>query len=481
MPIGLGGSINCESLTHWLKLSLTTFVILSLVLTGPVSAISVPLDTSTVQDVDEQVSEPSHNCGVLHSTNESQKRCLMNAYAPVLHFPLKEDYRPTSVSEFIEVADVDEGPTHLQEPASIGTLGDREPDSQLIVEDSEGYTTYGEDGLPRVVYAHVTKTEYKWDSYVAVTYWMFYFHDPKKAGSELFAHQSDFESVTILINESGPQYIGGSQHFGGERRKWETIEVSNGTHPHLYPSLGSHSVYFTNTEDFEGDIIGQKQHFDEVSDSSVPFAGVWQNPLYYDITGNYTTWTVEGNDWRERHYDLRLLTGAEEWQEYRGSFTKSLTRSVLDKKAQAPKYRTRWKNPGKWMETLVPYEELVQPRVGWGWFHTASSRGTLSESIVTVKPVVWNQKGVLPAQFHVEVIIKDSNGSVLGTNTTVVKREAGHKLAFQRPKAEVAVPLERVPDSVNAEVRVYLEPPAQSESPVASTTAEICDGFLCEL
>lgn len=478
MGIGSEANITTARFQHWLTLALISVVVLSLIPTGQVSAIAFTDDT--VRNVDEPISEPLHNCGDLDRVTEKQKRCLMNAFAPVLHFPLDEDYRPTSVSEFVEIAEVDDGPTHRQEPASLESLGEREPDSQLVVEESESYTTYGEEGLPRVVYAHVTETDYESESYVAVTYWMFYFHDPKKAGSELFAHQSDFESVTILINESGAQYIGGSQHYGGERREWSAIEVSNETHPHLYPSLGSHSIYFTNTEDFEGDIIGQKQHFDEVSDSAVPFAGVWQDPLYYDITGNSTTWTVDGgDDWRERQYDLRLLTGEEQWQEYEGSFTKSLTRSVLNRKAQAPKHRTRWNSPGEWMEKLVPYEDLVNPKVGWGLFHRSSTHGTLSESSVTVTPKVWNQKGLLPAHFYVEVTIKDSNGEVLGTNITTVTREAGDKPFYQRPRASVTVPVERVSDTVTADVHVYLEPPVEADSAEASTSVEVCDGFLC--
>jgi hypothetical protein len=385
------------------------------------------------------------------------------------------------VTDFIERADVDEGIEHLEQNASVGTLGQRESDSQLTLEDSASYTAYGDDGLPRVVYAQVTEAEFQFSQYITVTYWMFYFHDPKKAGSELLSHQSDFESVTILINDSGAQYIGGSQHFGGERRRWQNIRTTNETHPHIYPALGSHSVYFVNTDRFSSPIIGQDQHLSEDSNSIDPVYDVWQDPLYVDQTGNSTIWAHEDRGPDARTYELRRLTGNESWQAYRGSFMRSLTRDALDSKSVVPAQRQRWKSPGKWMESLPSYRQLVSPQVGWGFFTFPSSRGSIQDSSVTVTPKIW-KKGPLPTTLYIKTTVRAPNGTVIGSTVTTLKRSSGKPISpFDRPTATITTPVSTSPEEVNVSVAVYRQHPPEASAPVQEESTTVCDGFFCGL
>jgi hypothetical protein len=167
---------------------LATILAIILMISGSAVGISTPASDFDAASFESESTAP---CGLSADLepNATQEQCLQETYAPILHFPREEKYRPTSVTEFIQRAEVDEGIEHIKQNASVETLGQRESDSQLVLEDSASYTAYGDNGLPRVVYAQVTEAQFEFSQYIAVTYWMFYFHDPKKAGSKLLWHQ----------------------------------------------------------------------------------------------------------------------------------------------------------------------------------------------------------------------------------------------------------------------------------------------------
>lgn len=256
---------------------------------------------------------------------------------------------------------------------------------------------------------------YSSSQYVAVTYWTFYVHDDKAALRDKFGndkieftnpeeHQSDFESVTILINSSGAQWIGASQHLGGELRPWNAVSTQDGTHPDLYVAEGAHSIYFTNSNKYGSiGILGQEQHLNANSDStqvnqamisSIDPSFARHSPgVYTDLTGNASSWSQSGvrneQTYRNDQYTVKRLTGEEPWQEYEGSFIDSTLSQMLIGDAIPPAQRDRWKNPGDWMEeNLVSYESQVDPELGWQ-LH-GIDKGTFNQSTATVNVKICN-------------------------------------------------------------------------------------------
>lgn len=432
-------------------------------------------------------------CGDLTTVDKSTRSCLVRTYSPILHFTADENYRPTSIKKFVDEATV--GVT--DKDVSLKDLP--HVDSDLEIE-SEQYT-YPHSDLPRIVYASIhTGVEFTPPNsvipkeYVAVTFWTFYFHDDKAALRDKFGeesitsinpeeHQSDFESVTILVNSSGAQWVGASQHLGGELRPWDAVQTQNGTHPRLYIAEGAHSIYFTNTGQYDSSgILGQEHHLNsEASSTKVPILGGWmsQKPswakdavtVYTDVTGNASTWSRNGEG---IHYEVRTLTGDEPWQDFEGSFTDSELSQLLIGDAIPPAQRDRWKSSGAWMkENLVYYDTQVHPKLGWQ-FH-GFDKGSLNESSVTVTPKIRNI-GPQPGTIYTRITIMTPNGTVVGQETQAFNREAG--MMMLSGKEEVQVELNAPVKTVNVKIEAFLNEPDEDAKPVTTLTGEICSDLL---
>jgi Vacuolar protein sorting-associated protein 62 len=100
---------------------------------------------------------------------------------------------------------------------------------------------------PRV-YAHVV-TERAHPGQIALQYWFFYvfndFNDKHEGDWEMI--QLDFRASTAHeALAAHPSEVGYSQHTGAERARWgdDKLKLVDGTHPVVYPALGSHANYF---------------------------------------------------------------------------------------------------------------------------------------------------------------------------------------------------------------------------------------------
>lgn len=98
-----------------------------------------------------------------------------------------------------------------------------------------------------VVYAHIA-TESDHPGFVALQYWMFWYHNPAKNN-----HEGDWEFVQILFEADSaadalsraPVSIGYAQHTGGERAAWDDPKLERvGDRPVVYAARGSHASYF---------------------------------------------------------------------------------------------------------------------------------------------------------------------------------------------------------------------------------------------
>lgn len=104
-------------------------------------------------------------------------------------------------------------------------------------------------GHAPVTYARVA-TDPDHPGKLALQYWFFYvfnnFNNKHEGDWELI--QLDFEAPTAQrALATMPALVGYSQHEGAESAHWgdEKLELVDGTHPVVYPALGSHANYFT--------------------------------------------------------------------------------------------------------------------------------------------------------------------------------------------------------------------------------------------
>lgn len=293
---------------------------------------------------------------------------LIRKYAPVLHYPAGTEYFPTRYEALVRHSNLlrDDGfadETVARDP-TVFDLAGRSAEHYLELDgDEESYPEY-DDEYPTTVYASVDENvAFDGRSYTAITYWLFYLYDPKAGGlSSLAAHQSDLETVTVLVDESGPQWVGASQHYGGERREWEKAP-KDGTRVHVYPALGAHSNYLRDTTEYDGaGLLPQDQYTDETGGTTEVNDAL--SVAYADETGDAYTFRP-GSAGAKRPdsggtegHDIVPLTGNEAWATYEGGFAGG------PGEGPAPMQRTRWRNPGAWFESsILPDERQVDATI----------------------------------------------------------------------------------------------------------------------
>lgn len=215
------------------------------------------------------------------------------------------------------------------------------------VSDFLGY----DDDYRATVYTSISQTKFRGEQYTAVTYWMFYIHDPKSGEliDSIAVHNSDTETVVILFDGREPRYIGASQHFGGTWMSWEKAPKA-GNRPIIYPAVGAHSNYFVNTKNYSGDGILAQRQFIRRESTSTDYV------RYADRTGADIVLNPEGA--ADRQYQLLHLTGDEIWANYRGSLSEDITARIPMQRGE------RWNNPGGWMESnLVRMVDQIEAHV----------------------------------------------------------------------------------------------------------------------
>jgi len=337
---------------------------------------------------------------------------LLRAYAPRLHYHAEERYRPTRYEAFVANATLEDlRSLDVEDPTMFDLAGRGSRWELELVGDQPDFRRY-DDPYPPTVYGSVHRdVEFRGETYTALTYWLFYIYDPKDDDdvTALLAHQSDLETVTVLLRDGEPEWVGASQHFGGELRRWETVERT-GSHLHVYPALGAHSNYLRNTEQVEGGIPIQRQFVNQSSTETAlvdaPFVD------YVDRTGDDTVFAHDGSG--DARYQVVPLTGRAVWASYRGAF------GPADDEGNVPTARTRWKQPGPWMErSLAPAHEQVDGRL-------AVQEARVEDGTLALTARVANE-GPKPDVFRVVVEGTPADADWNGSATTTL--------------AEVPVPL----------------------------------------
>jgi hypothetical protein len=98
-------------------------------------------------------------------------------------------------------------------------------------------------------YARIV-TDSTYPGQLALQYWLFYlfndFNDKHEGDWEMIQLNFDAHSAAEALRKK-PAVVGFSQHEGAESANWgdSKLEIVDGTHPVVYPALGSHANYFT--------------------------------------------------------------------------------------------------------------------------------------------------------------------------------------------------------------------------------------------
>jgi Vacuolar protein sorting-associated protein 62 len=102
---------------------------------------------------------------------------------------------------------------------------------------------------PARAYARVV-AEPAFPTQIALQYWFFYvfnnFNDKHEGDWEMIQLDFDASSAQQALGMR-PALVGFSQHEGAESAHWDDskLEIVDGTHPVVYPALGSHANYYT--------------------------------------------------------------------------------------------------------------------------------------------------------------------------------------------------------------------------------------------
>ncbi|MFA9428380.1 hypothetical protein [Natronorubrum sp. A-ect3] len=385
---------------------------------------------------------------------------LVKKYAPRYYFTDDEEFFPTRYEAFVENAEVriDEGDETIAENLSLLQLGN--PDliddgtlynPGLIDPDIDAYDPSDEtnrlflkgdlddfkgyqERYPETIHANVVPEtpspvtdddDYEDDGgpYTAITYWAFYLYDPKKedapedqAKSWASAHISDTETVTILLDESGPQWIGAAQHYSGEYTRWEKVAGSSDvTTAKVYPSQGAHSSFLVNTDEYDGGIPAQTRWLFESVDETRTLAG-WEGPG--DVTADDERWdhTGKATTNTDEEYDLVVLPDRdgerdrnnENWATFNGSFSSDTSSDgKFAGGGQLAQARgNRWSNPGEWMPNrMLPEHDVLDDDI-----IDTELPGRFSVDTVIGKPSAFvvenfNHPGKKPHDFWAEAII----------------------------------------------------------------------------
>jgi len=236
---------------------------------------------------------------------------LAEQYAPVLYFEKDEECYPVDVSYLL-----DDGNSILRNITIEGNVISYYDNVHGTVDNNGVIDDYKqkEGSLGYTVYYHES-TEY---GVTVIQYWMFYAFNK----GEENRHESDWEMVQVVIPFDGDKWVGYSQHYSGQRARWDQVEKT-GDHIKVYVARGSHANYlrsYSGKLGIANDVVadngkvlspGQYTLVELNSQEWLDFDGLWgevnsvedfvlgragpQGPRFRrDMSGNYM-W--EGSSW----------------------------------------------------------------------------------------------------------------------------------------------------------------------------------------
>ncbi|MFC6720685.1 hypothetical protein ACFQHN_24555 [Natrialbaceae archaeon GCM10025896] len=428
---------------------------------------------------------------------------LAQELAPVFHFHPDEQYFPTRYEAYVENSDLQINATDggYNDGTTIEPDSDNDIDLTLVVlgadedlqnthglfedvsynpsDDDNRLWLGGEDGseedfrgdeniwfgegfqgqYPLTIHASVTNTIFDDERYLAITYWHFYLYDRKPSlASRLFSqHPSDTETVTILVNEDGPQWVAAAQHKSGEYMEWEKVVPESQLH--IFPARGAHSSFLVNSALFESNIPGQERWIDEENDAT---SRIGFSTAYYDETAS-------GREWSSENYHLVMLPGDQPdnrqdetrigeagWTSFGGDNDLDATPGSslfnLAGVGELPMQLDRWEDPGNWINDRM-LAEWEGEQTAWTGSNVMDAdidnvRVDMIEDSVNDGQFVIDvdNEGMKPHSFFVraEVMLPNSDTPILTeTNENQSEEFSGEPIAYKDSGA-IGIPFEDV-------------------------------------
>ena len=268
---------------------------------------------------------------------------LADTYAPIFYFEGEETCYPVDASYHIENSYfyTNTGQLISNNPAGVNlssysssdiydyyyldnTIGSINDDK--IINDYQR----NENSLGFTVYFH----EY-YDiatSSTIIQYWMFYIFNK----GHLNQHEGDWEMVQLVIPDFGNKWVGYSQHYSGQRARWEQVE-RDGNHIKVYVARGSHANFFRSYSGKFG-----------IANDFVGSNGKVLRPEDYNLK------SLDGETW---------LNFAGRWGELGGNIIESTAKSVLGQAGpRGPKFRLdgqMWDDPIGWGSSLLEVNDSI--------------------------------------------------------------------------------------------------------------------------
>jgi hypothetical protein len=224
------------------------------------------------------------------------------------------------------------------------------------------------------VYAHLT-TEAGRPGEIALQYWFFYVYNDFND-----KHEGDWEMIQLNFRAAdasgalatGPYEVGYSEHEGAERAAWEPggkLQLIDGTHPVVYPALGSHANYFS-AQLYLGHSAAQGVGCDDTLGPS--------RTLRPDVA------VIP----QQRADYLR----AQPWLGYRGHWGER--HPAFNDGPTGPTTKTRWDAPFTWEDETWRDKSFAVPQGGvlghaaTGFFCSAVARGSSALNALMAEPQI---------------------------------------------------------------------------------------------
>jgi len=270
-------------------------------------------------------------------------QALADTYAPIFYFEGEEKCYPIDASYHIQnsyfytntgqlISNNPEG-INLSQYSSpslydyyfldniIGSINDDKIiDNYQRNENNLGFTVYY-----REYYDMATSS-------TIIQYWMFYIFNK----GHLNQHEGDWEMVQVSIPDFGTKWVGYSQHYSGQRARWEQVEKDE-NHIKVYVARGSHANFLRSYSGKFG-----------IANDFVGSNGKILRPADYNLK------SFDDETW---------LNYAGRWGELGGNIIESTAKSVLGQAGpRGPKYRLdgqMWDDPIGWGSSLLEVNDTM--------------------------------------------------------------------------------------------------------------------------
>ncbi len=266
-----------------------------------------------------------------------ERTSLIEQYAPVIYFAGEEALFPIEIKSFFDHSALMRSSfcfffdDKIAEKPALNIDLSRYDQSYYLELDENNfdgiidYYAHIQDEYKRTIYANVFKIQTEGSTEYIVQYW-FFFWGSTLGSTGLMWHACDWEMIMIHLDQNfTPVRAGYSQHYYGETRSWDQVNLENGR-PVVYVSKGGHSLHYES---------GTARSY--LDNSKVV-------PLGSDFCAADIRWTTD-------EYKIIEIDSSTGWVAYSGYWGRPITTKLPGPKYRNPKDKdlAMWQNPLGWL------------------------------------------------------------------------------------------------------------------------------------